>query len=235
LAAVANYEGRPGEIFFQIHPEFHFLKTEMLEYSEKNLSVKGENGQNKIAIWINDFDIEFEFIAQARGYRKIAEAKESWSILEIRNPGPGIRAPSGFALQSLADENNLNKLDRLIHRGFNHPGEPPDEGVLGKQRMQSAPAFRKDLNIVTVSEDGTYCSYCGVWLELANQIAYVEPVCTAPDFRRRGLGTAAVLEGIRRCGLEGAGIAMVGSDQPFYLAMGFKKLFGINLWARTLG
>jgi predicted N-acetyltransferase YhbS len=49
-----------------------------------------------------------------------------------------------------------------------------------------------------------------------------------------GLGTAAVLEGIRRCGEEGATIALVGSEQPFYLEMGFEKLFYIPLWAKQL-
>jgi ribosomal protein S18 acetylase RimI-like enzyme len=43
-----------------------------------------------------------------------------------------------------------------------------------------------------------------------NSIANVEPVCTDPDYRRMGLGTAVVLEGIRRCGAEGAAIATAG-------------------------
>jgi predicted N-acetyltransferase YhbS len=47
-----------------------------------------------------------------------------------------------------------------------------------------------------------------------------------------GIGTTVVLEAIRRCGQEGVTVAIVGSEQPFYLSMGFKKLFGINLWTR---
>ena len=54
---------------------------------------------------------------------------------------------------------------------------------------------------------------------------YVEPVATDPDFRRMGLGKAAVLEGIRRCGEMGAEVAYVGSDQLFYQKLGFKKIF----------
>jgi predicted N-acetyltransferase YhbS len=102
------------------------------------------------------------------------------------------------------------------------------------KRMQSAPNYRKDLNIVAVAPDGVYASYCGMWQDHVNKVAYVEPVCTDPDCRQMGLGTAVLLEGIRRCGAEGAMIAMVGSKQPFYMSMGFKKLFGINLWTRCL-
>lgn len=78
--------------------------------------------------------------------------------------------------------------------------------------------------------DGSFAAYCGMWYEARHRIAYVEPVCTDPDYRRMGLGVAVVLEGIRRCGAEGATVAFVGSEQPFYLAMGFEKLFDIHLW-----
>jgi len=41
-----------------------------------------------------------------------------------------------------------------------------------------------------------------------------------------------VLEGIRRCGELGAEVAYVGSDMPFYLALGFYKLFTQNCWIK---
>jgi predicted N-acetyltransferase YhbS len=71
-----------------------------------------------------------------------------------------------------------------------------------------------------------------MWYEKANRIAYVEPVATDPDYRRMGLGKAAVWEGIRRCGVEGATVAYVGSDQRFYHAIGFKTLYYSNCWVK---
>ena len=234
LVAVAHYELRLGEAYLQVRPGFAYLKPKMLEYAEKNFSVEAE-GHRKIAVWINDFDTAFQSFVKSRGYSLVESARDCWSVFQVPDPFPPIKVPAGFKLQSLADENDLYKLDRVLHRGFNHPGEPPPEGIAGKQRMQSAPNYRKDLNIVTVAPDGRYASYCGMWQVPAHRLAYIEPVCTDPDFRRKGLGTAVVLEGIRRCALEGARVAMVGSEQPFYLSMGFKKLFAINQWARNLG
>lgn len=72
-----------------------------------------------------------------------------------------------------------------------------------------------------------------MWYEARHKIAYVEPVCTDPDYRRMGLGTAVVLEGIKRCGVEGATVAFVGSQQPFYMSMSFEKLFDIYLWGNN--
>jgi predicted N-acetyltransferase YhbS len=49
-----------------------------------------------------------------------------------------------------------------------------------------------------------------------------------------GLGKAAVLEGIRRCGNLGATVAYVGSDQEFYLSFGFKVIHTSECWLKYL-
>ena len=232
IVAVVHFEHMLGEVHFQVHPEFTHLKAEMLAYAETHLSVEEDGKRRRLRVFVNDFDTGLESIVRARGYRKVEGVSDCWSALEMTDPFPSIRLPDGFRLQSLEDENDRWKLSRVLHRGFNHPGEPPEDWLAGRKRMQSAPNYRKDLNIVTVAPDGSYASYCGMWQDTTNSVAYVEPVCTDPDYRRMSVGTAAVLEGIRRCGHEGATVAFVGSEQPFYVTMGFRKLFGINLWAK---
>ena len=152
----------------------------------------------------------------------------------IPSPFPAISVAEGFRLKSLADANDLRKLHRVLHRGFNHPGEPPEEGVEGRRKMQSGPDYRKDLAIVAEAPTGDFVAYCGMWFDPLNRFGYVEPVATDPDYRRRGLGRAGVLEGIRRCGELGATVAYVGTDKPFYLSFGFKKLFTLNCWVKEL-
>lgn len=98
--------------------------------------------------------------------------------------------------------------------------------------MQSAPNYRKDLNIVVEAPDGNFVAYCGMWLQLEHSLAYVEPVATDPAYRRMGLGAAAVLEGIRRSGECGATEAWVGSTQPFYQSLGFQQAYASSVWRR---
>jgi len=98
--------------------------------------------------------------------------------------------------------------------------------------MQSGPHFRHDLSIVVKAPNGEYASYAGLWYEPENHTACVEPVATDPDYRRLGLGRAAVLEGIRRCAAEGAEIAFVGSEQPFYSAIGFHPIVRHLRWTK---
>jgi predicted N-acetyltransferase YhbS len=203
----------------------------MLEYAESNLAVEMEDGSRQLKAYLYESDHEYQAIAEARGYADEGGI-EPMSILPITGPIERPAVPDGFRIKSLREENSLNKIHRVMWRGFNHPGEPPEEGIAWRLKMQSGPNFRPDLNIVVEAPDGNFAAYAGLWYEPVNRVAFVEPVATDPDYRRMGLGRAAVLEGIRRCAAEGATVAYVGSGQPFYLAIGFTKIPGHRCWIR---
>jgi GNAT superfamily N-acetyltransferase len=96
--------------------------------------------------------------------------------------------------------------------------------------VEKAPLFRKDLVVMAKAPDGHFVSYCGVWYQAATQVAYVEPVATDLDYRRRGFGKAVVLEAIRRAKQLGATRAIVGSGLAFYRSIGFQPLFACYPW-----
>jgi GNAT superfamily N-acetyltransferase len=233
IVAVVMYEWALGEAFFQVHPAYEHLKSEMLDHAEQQLTGVDDDGQRYLKAYVNDFDAAFEEVVRARGYTLKEDSHRPMSQFVIPDPFPPIRLPDGFRLKSLADDNDLVKADRALWRGFNHPGEPPADNLEGRKKMQSGPHYRHDLNIVVEAPSGEFVAYAGQWFEPVNCFGYVEPVATDPDYRRMGLGTAAVLEGIRRSGLEGARVAYVGTDKPFYLAMGFRKLYTSRCWRST--
>jgi predicted N-acetyltransferase YhbS len=232
IVAVATYESRLGEAFFNTHPKYEHLKPEMLMYTEQHLTGIGDDGARYLMAFVNDFDSTFEEVVKSRGYRLEPWHHRPMSRFEIPSPFPPIGLPEGFHVKSLAEDNDLRKIHRALHRGFNHPGEPPEDGLEDRGKMQEAPHFRKDLTIVVEAPSGDFVSYAGMWYDADNRFGYVEPVATDPDYRRMGLGKAAVLESIRRCGEQGATVAYVGSDLPFYQAIGFKKLFSLNCWLK---
>jgi GNAT superfamily N-acetyltransferase len=232
IVGVALYELRLGEAFFQVHPEHGGLKPEMLDYAEKHLVGTDDEGKRYLKVFMNDFDAPFEREVRTRGYVMKPESHRPMSQFVIPAPFPDIGVPEGFRLTSLAEDNDLVKVDRVLWRGFDHPGEPLPDSIEGRRKMQSGPHFRKDLAIVVEAPNGDFASFGGLWFDPVNRIGYVEPVATDPDYRRMGLGRAAVLEGIRRCGELGATVAYVGSDMPFYISMGFRKLFTTNCWVK---
>lgn len=231
IVAVVHPEHVMGHVYLELDPGFAHLKPEMLAFAEEHLSAaSGE--QKELRVYINDRDVELQRLAAIAGYAKDGGAEEM-SQLAIPRRFPSVALRDDFRLQSLADENDLRRLHRVLWRGFDHGPEPPDEGLEERRFMQSAPNYDRDLNVVVVSPGGDYISYCGMAYEPENRIAYVEPVATDPDYRRMGLGRAAVLEGVRRCGRRGATVAYVGSAQPFYRAMGFRRIHGCSRWRRV--
>ena len=235
IVAVAHYEWHLGEAFFQFHPAYRHLRQEMLDYAEQNLNGRSEkDGRKLLCAFINDNDQEFVSLVRARGYERDVEETRPTAKFEIPEPFPPINLPRGFRLKSLADDCDWAKVDRVLWRGFDHPGEPitTDENMEQRKKMFDTPRARRELKIVVEAPDGEFAALCGMFYEPTGQYAYVEPVATDPAYRRLGLGKAAVLEGIRRCGALGATVAYVGSDQAFYLSMGFQVIYTGERWVK---
>ena len=233
IVGVAHFEHRRGVNYLEIDPRYAALKAEMLAHAESRLWGDFKDGRN-VYVYLDERDEDLHAVATERGYEPRPDLAELTSTFEIPNPFSEIRVPEGFQLQSLEDEFDIRKVHRVMHRGFNHKGEPPEDELESRREKLSAPNFRKDLTIVAVAPDGNYVSFCGMWMDYDNRVCYVEPVATDPDYRRLGLGTSVVLEGVRRCGAEGAMIAYVGSDQAFYRSMGFEPACSQTPWKKHL-
>lgn len=234
IVAVVVYELRLGEAFFQVCPGYTALKPVMLRYAEERLANTSDAGEPYLRAYASEFDSILLGELRVRGYTHEPEMDRPMAQFTIKQPFPTISLAPGFRLKSLADENDLIKVDRVLWRGFDHAGEPPEDGPQDRQRMQSGPHFRHDLTIVVEAAGGDFVAFAGLWFDAVNRLAYVEPVATDPDYRRQGLGTAAVLEGIRRCAKLGATVAYVGSDQPFYQSIGFRQLYTTQCWKRSI-
>ncbi len=229
LVAVAHYEHALGEAFFQVRPGYESLKETLVDYAESSLYEVPDKGLKRLNLIINDFDHRMAQTAERKGYVK-TESPLWESCYWIRHPLPEIRLPAGFALMSLEQQCDVQKVHRVMWRGFGHSGEPPAEGIAWRERKMSAPNFRHHLTMVTLAPNGDYASFCGMWYDTTNKFCYVEPVATDPDYRRMGLGAAVVLSSIGRASELGAEVAYVGSGQPFYEALGFKKMFKAHRW-----
>jgi predicted N-acetyltransferase YhbS len=74
--------------------------------------------------------------------------------------------------------------------------------------------------------------FCIAWWDEHNRIAMLEPVGTVPEHRRKGLARAVVLEAIRRVAALGVEKVFVGSDQEFYLSLGFELKYARHDWEK---
>ena len=234
IVGVVHPEDWPAFVYFQIHPAADEVGWALLEWAEDHLGGWSHTfGADVLGLWINEDESGLERLAGERGYERRVEHVEEHALLDFVDLVDAPQLPEGFRLQTLAEENDLNEVNRVLWRGFDHGDDPPDEEIPGRRFAQSAPDFRKDLTVVGVSPDGHYVSYCGMWFVPENRVAYVEPVATDPDFRGMGVGTAGVMDALRRVRAEGADLAWVGSGLEFYLRMGFRVAARTRLWVKA--
>jgi len=230
IVALATYEEAPGAIYFCIDPAFRSLKAEMLDYASCHL--RGADGSLKVLI--NNTDGELQQIAAGKGFVATQEV-EGNAVYDIDVAAIDYSLPPGFSIISLADGLDILKFHRVLWRGFDHGAVPPaTEDDLAQRRTSiSGPHLKPELCMLVVAPSGDYASYCGMWYDSATEYALVEPVATDPDYRKLGLGKAAVLEGIKRCGALGARQAYVGSSQQFYYQIGFRPIPASTFWKAT--
>jgi predicted N-acetyltransferase YhbS len=235
VVGVVNMESNERTAYFQVRPNYEFIKPLMFEYAEKHYQgISQSTGRLIRTLYIHEDDDVLLKMAQSGGYEPWRDFDDHNAQLRLDQPIPQVSLPEGFRIQSLSEENDLHKINRVLWAGFNHEGPAPEEEVEGRRFMQRAPNFNKDLTIVVCDPDGNYISYCGMWVVPQNKYAYVEPVATVPEYRRKGFGKAAVLESLRRAKALGAEIAWVGSDIEFYQALGFETMFKFETWVKTL-
>ncbi|MDX2008348.1 MAG: GNAT family N-acetyltransferase [Meiothermus sp.] len=136
------------------------------------------------------------------------------------------RLPEGFVVRHPEPHEIDERVG--IHLEVWHPSRFTLESYLNIR--SSAPLYRPDLDLVTVTPEGRFASYCIVWYDPVNQNGEFEPVGTRPGFERRGLGRAVLTEGFRRLKALGAKTAYVACEPDtleFYQSAGFKE---INQW-----
>lgn len=122
-------------------------------------------------------------------------------------------------------EKDLYKHHELLWKGFDHEGEVPlDEDTIRKQKeMLSAPHLNTRLHVIAKNKFLEFVSYCGLWYNKSTDYVYVEPVCTIPQYRKKGIAKCILTEALKRAYDLGAKKAYVISDMEFYKRLGFKQ------------
>ena len=226
IVGLATYENKLGEAFLMTDPAYFQLREAMLEYALVNLC----NDQGKIRVYINNNDRELQLLARAKGLRP-SQHRDVLSVIEVSDK-ISYTLPEGFSIFSMADECDYPRIHDVMWKGFDHGDDVPQTPEEHEMRriMFSGPNHTHDLDIITKAPNGEYASFCGGWYDPASQTGQVEPVCTHPDYRKMGLGKAAVLECVIRCGKLGAKRVYVGSSQQFYYNIGFDPVETHTVW-----
>ena len=139
------------------------------------------------------------------------------------------RLPEGFRLTGPNEAVDSRQWRLVLHRGFENEGVPQEPGadILAAERHQDVPGYIR----VFAMKDEEYVAHCGVFYD-GGTTAYIEPVATVPEHRRKGLGRAVIYEAVGRAKMLGAKRAIVLSTQEFYLRLGMSLSSVVTTWKK---
>jgi GNAT superfamily N-acetyltransferase len=213
-----NPEGA-GEAHLQVHPDWRTatLDEAMLTAAEERLAIAGEDGRRTLRVFADAADAERHAVLARRGYRRVeGPGHAEWQHrrpLDASLPERDVVA-TGYTVRALGD--GLELLERCYASGL---GFHDDDIAVARdnrdrpdwyRHVQSAPLYRRDLDIVAVAADGSIAAFCTAWFDDVSRTAYLEPVATVPAHRRRGLARAVIVEALHRLRSMGCLVAFVG-------------------------
>jgi predicted N-acetyltransferase YhbS len=155
-------------------------------------------------------DIERIALLEARGFRR-----QPWSLVHyersLDGPIAATPPPPGFTIRPMAGEAEVPAYVASHRAAFNSTHMREE----WRHRTLRAPGYRPDLDLVAVDSEGRVVGFAIVWLGPlvdGRCEGTFEPVGVHPEFHRRGLGRALLLEGMRRLKLAGATHALVATE-----------------------
>lgn len=217
IAAALNPEGH-GQVYPQIHPDFYTpqLYEEMIRLAEERLTVVGRNGRRLVQIFADTQAHAQHALLTRHGFQRVqrpgVQEIQHWRSLAA--PLPETPPLPGYTIRTLGD--GLELLERCYASGLGfheddiHTARENRDNPEWYRHIQTAPLYRRDLDIVATAADGSIASFCTIWFDDVSRTAYFEPVATVPAHQRRGLGKAVMYEGLRRLQRMGCKVAFVG-------------------------
>lgn len=221
VVGAAIYDMYFGEAFCGALPGYEELFPEILAYAWREL--RDENG---LGVALCDGNAREIAAARAMGF---VPTEQGETVMERRLEGPfRTGLPAGFSFSEIdPGKEGIRELQWLFWQGFDHGDDRAAFEEDYRKTMQAGlrprPHFDPRLSIAAAAPDGELAAYCCLWYDARTDYAYVEPVCTAPACRGRGIGRAVVSGALRRAAALGAKRACVISDLPFYERLGFEK------------
>ena len=241
VVAFAFYENPCTDVYVNLRDGYEALADEIIEYAETQMP--RFDGEKAFVLFPGQTAL-IEAVRR-RGYVVVHEEVDH--AFDFETGTLDYPLPKGFhMIDPPACE--PEKLARCFWKGFGSGERAPFEnwaarvtgddwtaqrsyyGVLG-ETLAPPPHATYDYNVIIADESGEYACFSGMWWVPENRLAYMEPLCTIPEHRGKGLAAAALSAHVRRLRPLGARL-MTGGGSPFYSHIGYNREIRWQHWKK---
>jgi mycothiol synthase len=205
---------------------------------EQAIRIARQNGKSTIyVLWVRHDDDVLGAHFEQRGFnlgRGMVHLTRS-----LDDAIPSLQLPTGFQVRNCMGESEVESRAKAQYGAFGSKARF-ERYVQRFTNFMRSPVYDPDLDIIAVASDGQVGAFCMVWIDPINQVGLFEPVGTHPDFQRKGLGRAVMLEGFRRLKQQGMKSSIVSTfeDHPpaikLYESVGFQVVHRLGTFEKEL-
>lgn len=242
IAFVFN-EAPVTDIYFCLRPGYEDLADELVDYAEAVMP----NFENMRRFIVYGKQEALTRILVERKYK--IEYKYEDLVIDFEQAELNYDLPKGFHFVDPLKA-DPEKLALCCWKGFNHEDKGPFEkwrekdpgtewnpvkqynGVLGAL-IAPPPHSTNEYNVIIANENEDYVCYSGMWWVPENNLAYMEPLCTIPEYRKMGLAAAALSMHYHQLKALGAKYMTGGSDE-FYKKIGYSEGVTWVIWKKEM-
>ena len=224
IVAFCFYESPVTDIYFSLKPGYEELASEMVAYADKQMPIK--DGKRQLVLFGGQEALMEA--AMQQGHHQVWQTTDMQFDFEEALDYP---LPEGFHFVN-SEKLDIDKINKCCWKGFDHE---QSEGPWDHQYERAsylkevAPHATGKLAVAIADKEGEYACYAGMWWTPENKLAYMEPLCTIPEYRNRGLASAALSELYRRMKKLGA-THMTGGVNEFYKKIGYRPAVKWTYW-----
>jgi GNAT superfamily N-acetyltransferase len=199
IAAVLHPYGN-DEIRAHIHPCYRSpdLEVDVYTYAMEHFAEQTGNDRYLIAPVFTDDLLRQETLLRLGFCKRPSWNHHYWRDLD--EPLPDLPPPTGYLIRSMGDESEHLSRSWCSWRAFHsdQPNSNYDGDFSWFQNLQSAPLYRRDLDVIAAAPHGEITAFCTIYYDDYTRSAVTVLVGVAAEHWRRGLGKAVMLEGMRR-------------------------------------
>ena len=238
--SLLSNSSRSFDVF--VVPEMHgrSFEAKIMLWAEEAqaCTLKKLHSRNIRTMWVAETDRSRIHWLEMRGFQP---DQQSMYLMQrsLTADLPNIKLPQGFKVRSVAGVHEVHLRAAASHAAFGS-GKSFEAYWPQMLRFMHSPVYIPDNDLVTISPDGDFASFCNLWPDPFTRIGLFEPVGTHPGFQRRGLARAVMSAGLQRLqklGMTQANVCVESDNLPAIRlceSLGFQRSFRLLTYEKAL-
>ena len=209
------------------------LAWEMLTWAMKQVKVNAKQvGREHIGVfWVDERDELLRSWLVSQGFA--LASRDVYLICDLAAPRPEAKLADGYEVRSARGLAEVRQRAQAQYGAFSSTADV-ERYVQRFTRFMQSPVYDPEWDVVAAAPDGRIGAFCIAWSDPLTGVGLFEPVGTHPDFQRKGLGKAVMLEALARLQRLGMRQAIVTTGEDNLPAIKLYESVGFHLTNRLL-